>query len=181
MEIEAKIPVQNHDAVLGRLAQLDGRRVGLYLETNHLFDDSGGGLRDSGRGLRVRELQCLDGEPRSATMTFKGPVVAGPLKTRPEFETGLVDPLAAIAILEGLGYSRLLTFEKRREVWRLEPCSVELDDVATLGTFVEVEGPDESAVLQTLQALELDLSDHRPDSYIAQLLGMDPSPRFVRF
>ena len=50
---------------------------------------------------------------------------------------------------------RTLTFQKRRESWRLGECSVELDEVPFLGMYVEIEGPDEHVVMEAREALGL--------------------------
>ena len=52
-----------------------------------------------------------------------------------------------------------LVFEKQRQSWLLDDCRVELDRLPLLGTFVEVEGPCETAIEQVLCKLELDKAD----------------------
>ena len=54
------------------------------------------------------------------------------------------DDDAIDAAFAALGYSRVLSFEKRRESWKLGGCNVELDELPHLGTFVEIEGPERS-------------------------------------
>ena len=102
-------------------------------------------------------------------ITFKGPQQEGPYKKREEIELTVTDAAAAEALLAGLGYHRTLSFEKRRESWRLKDCLVELDELPQLGTFVEVEGPTESAVQNVLHTLGMENPPCIKTSYIAML------------
>lgn len=81
----------------------------------------------------------------------------------------VADSVAAETLLASLGYHRTLSFEKRRESWRLKHALVELDELPQLGTFVEVEGPTESAVHEVLRTLGLENQPCIKTSYIAML------------
>ncbi|MCB9853201.1 MAG: class IV adenylate cyclase [Phycisphaerales bacterium] len=174
VELEAKIPVESHDAVRNQLRTAGAEYVGKVLETNHLLDHTDCSLRDSGCGLRVRSIQILDGEGPGATMTFKGPKQAGAFKQREEHETQIENADAALAILRGLGHTRELVFEKRRETWRLGDCTIELDEVPVLGRFVEIEGPSAASIQHIIDALHLDGSRNISDSYVAMLAAQAP-------
>lgn len=170
LELEAKIPVDAHDAVRSRLAAAGAERLGRVLETNHLFDRVDGGLRRAGCGLRVRVCRALDGGADTpATLTFKGPRQPGAIKRREELETTVGDPRAIIATLSALGFTEQVRFEKRRETWRLEDCLVELDEVPYLGRFVEIEGEDETGIRRIQEALGLGGEPTLTDSYISML------------
>ncbi len=161
MEIEAKFKVASHEAVRGRLSELDAKRVGQVLETNHIFDDPTHSLLAGGCGLRVRKCESEKvgkAEPKApftGTMTFKGPIHPGPLKKREEIEVRVDQPDAAVRILESLGFVGALRFEKRRETWELDNCLVELDELPHLGTFIEIEGPDEERIREVQDRLGL--------------------------
>ncbi len=65
-----------------------------------------------------------------------------------------VDTLdAAVTIFARLGYAQVLSFEKKRETWTLGPCTIELDQLPQLGSFVEIEGPSQEDVLKTRETL----------------------------
>ncbi|HPF41077.1 MAG TPA: class IV adenylate cyclase [Phycisphaerae bacterium] len=181
VELEAKIPVTHHDAVRAALKQANADYIGRVLETNHLLDRADCSLRDAGCGLRVRKVQALDGHAGGATMTFKGPKQAGAFKKREEHETTLDDPDAALAILRGLGHTRELIFEKRRETWRLGDCVIELDEVPLLGHFVEVEGPSTEAIQTVLEALQLDAGESVSESYVGMLAARAPGETNPQF
>jgi len=159
LEIEAKYRLDDPETLPVRLRECGARRMGAVLETNHYFDRPGGEMRRSDCGLRVRVAESTDpdaaGSPK-VTVTYKGPRRPGALKVREEIEFGADDGDAAAAMLEALGFARALTFQKRRESWRLGSCRVELDELPYLGHFAEIEGPDEAAVMAAARQLGLD-------------------------
>jgi predicted adenylyl cyclase CyaB len=180
-ELEAKFRVATHDDLRRRLSELGAVRRGVYLETNLLFDLPDASLRTSGKGLRVRRVETLEGAPAVATLTFKGPRRPGPLKDREEIETAIDDPSSACAILMALGFEENLLFEKRRETWRLDDVSVELDTLPTLGRFVEIEGPHEAAIQAARQKLGLAATELVADTYVSMLAALGGGQRPMRF
>lgn len=156
-ETEAKMKVEDLDAVRERLRALQARRKGIRFEVNAFFDTPDGSLRSRDQGLRLRSMTGEDGTP-SCVITFKGPARASQVKSREEIEFGISSFDDAAALLGRLGYLPTLGFEKRRETWDLDGCLVELDELPHLGTFIEIEGEDESAVLGVRDKLAL--ADH---------------------
>lgn len=170
LEIEAKFRVASHDTVRRRLADLGAVRVGAVLERNHIFDTADRSLLVADRGLRVREIQTLDGAVRPAMLTYKGERLGGELKTRREIETTIGDAAAACEMLTALGFVEAVCFEKRRESWQLGACHVELDEVPHLGCFVEIEGPHEEAIHEAQRKLGLSDVPSIRTTYIAMLV-----------
>jgi len=70
-------------------------------------------------------------------------------------------------LLQALGFSLRVVYEKRRESWLLDGCRVELDELPMFGTFVEVEGPEESAIQTAVQDLGLAEKDIVSESYVS--------------
>ena len=104
-------------------------------------------------------------------MTFKGPVVPGPFKSREEIETGIEDPMAAATLVDRLGFEAILIYEKRRESWSIGSCRIELDELPHLGLFVEIEGPDNSSIADVRDRIGLAGATHERASYIGLLLA----------
>jgi len=154
MEIEAKVAVEALEPVAERLERLGAECGQTVRQRDTFFGDAAGRLVASGCGLRIRRQRSPVG--CKALLTFKGPKAASRYKVRPETEVEIADADAMEAILQGLGCRRLLVIEKDRQTWRLDDCEVCLDRVALLGTFVEIEGPDEAAVARVLGRLGLD-------------------------
>lgn len=184
-EIEVKLKVEEHAPVRAALVRLNARRVGVVRETNIFFDRPDGSLRRRETGLRVR-FSAAAGEAVPATLlTVKGPANAAGLRAREAFDLTLTPHDQIVPLLKLLGFEQQLLFEKDRESWKWEECSVELDTMPELGTFVEIEGPSEEAVLAGQAALGLGhLLPHRP-SYsrmVAELVAQRPEEmRELRF
>jgi adenylate cyclase class 2 len=158
-EIEAKMRLESPEAVRRRIEEAGAEPLGAVLERNNFFDTPLASLRSSDQGLRLRvfrPLRVADPDAAERTvMTHKGPRRPGPLKRREETELDVSDSLKARAMLMALGFVPTLSFEKKRESWSLEGCRVELDELPEIGWFVEVEGPDETAIERVRSALGL--------------------------
>src|SRR5690242_10767962 len=144
IEIEAKFRVDEamRGRVRARLEELGARRMGDVLETNIFFDTKDGALRRADKGLRLRRNHDVQSGRDLFVLTYKGPKTAAKFKTREEIEVE-VGTGDLGEVLARLGYGEMLSFEKRRESWKLNECTVELDELPRLGFFVEIEGPGE--------------------------------------
>ncbi len=182
-ETEGKFRVDSHQPVRERLQALGAQFVACVLETNRIFDRPDGSLRRRGCGLRIRSAVSEEAATdwkvgptaqvgptmHPATLTFKGPVVAGTFKSREELEVQISDAETAAHMLGLLGFVPILSYQKRRESWRLDDCRIELDEPAQIGLFVEIEGPDESAIRRLQVDLGLKGAAHVRSSYVRML------------
>jgi adenylate cyclase class 2 len=171
VEIEAKMKVADHADVRQRLRDAGAKYESNVLETNTFFDTSDRALMSHDKGLRLRQQTDAQTHEEKCKFTFKGPRQKGDLKSRPEHEVQVSDPCDAAEFLEALGFAKLASFQKRRESWTLEKCQVELDEVPHLGTFVEIEGPDEAAVMKVREMLQLRDAPMIHTSYISLLMS----------
>ena len=129
------------------------------MQTDRYFDSVDQRLLAGGIGVRVRLTKVLD----TATpvddrpmLTFKGPTLPdATFKSRLEAQTRMDDPSVIDRVLEAAGLAETVTVEKRRESWRLGRCAVELDTLPEVGTFVEIEGPDEAAIENVRRKLNI--------------------------
>ncbi|HZN65963.1 MAG TPA: class IV adenylate cyclase [Tepidisphaeraceae bacterium] len=170
VELEAKMAVADHLAVAVLLRQFAARKLGDHFEVNAFFDTEDRSLLAAGEGLRLRHELDFGTTRERHVITYKGPRQAGPLKSREEIEFEVSDAAAATILLERLGYVRTLSFEKRRQSWELDGCTVELDEVPYLGKFVEIEGPDEPTVMRVRERLQLSDRPLIKSSYISLLM-----------
>jgi len=155
VEIEAKMAVPNVEPVRATLKRLNAPGGALTLETNIFFDTPDQSLLKSGSGLRLRTNRDAASGRETHVITHKGPLLAGTVKSREETELTVENAADAAALFARLGYKKTLTFQKRRESWKLGSCKIELDEVPHLGSFVEVEGPDEATVMRVREQLGL--------------------------
>ena len=155
VEIEIKMKVDHLAPVRDRLKAIGAKPAGEVMETNVFFDTSDRALLASDCGLRIRRSRDRATKQEKLVCTYKGPRSEGQVKKREEIEV-VVDRAPALEeLLERLGYVRQLSFEKRRETWKLDKCTIELDSLPELGSFVEIECPTEAEVMKIREKLGL--------------------------
>jgi adenylate cyclase, class 2 len=167
-EIEAKIKVEDLSGVRKKLVAIGALRKRKDLETNSFFDTPAKTLQLADRGLRIRVAVDESGVSR-CIITMKGPALPGEFKNREETEFSADDPPAVRKLFENLGYHLTLSFEKRRESWKLGGCEVELDELPYLGNYVEIEGPSEKDVESVRRSLGLENLPLIKTGYISML------------
>ena len=162
MEIEAKLMLPEPDALRRRLHEAAADPLGVLTQTDAYFDTPEGRLRLADAGLRLRFTAHGPQHPGdglgSASLQYKGPAAGDTVLHREEWSLPLAaaaDPHEARSLLHALGYHEVLSFTKRRELWRLAACEVALDTLEDLGHFVEIEGPSEAAVSAVIDRLGL--------------------------
>src|SRR2546421_2089616 len=120
-EIEKKYRVSEAQVVAlrARLRAVGAQAEGAEFEVNTVY--RGPGLEPRLRLLRLRRVGAR------ALLTYKErPPTAAAIKQQREDETEVADADALAAILEALGYTPALVYEKRRETWRLDDAEVVL-------------------------------------------------------
>ena len=166
LEVEAKIPVTNHEAVRRKLKLLGGHRLYTAVEHDTFFDDSHLNLSRSDEALRVR----IDDRGKS-NLTYKGPKKSSKIKVREELTLDTSDSLLVMKILSRLGFRKIASIKKTREAWKLKDQNVYLDIVKGLGKFVEVETMLRGSKYKTAQQRTFDLVDK---------LGLNPRSAILK-
>jgi adenylate cyclase class 2 len=170
MEIEAKFKVEDHKRIREKLTEHGGHYIRRVHETNHIYDKTDRSLMASDQGLRVRSCTDEHGKLVSATLTYKGPRLAGEHKKREELQTVVDDPESARKMLQRLGFMEYICFEKWRETWHLHGGQVELDELPYLGHYVEIEADDPERIRKIQEDLGLGTETHQRDTYIHMLV-----------
>lgn len=162
-EIEAKYYLGNLAAFRKRLTAQGGKLIHpRVLETNLRFDTPGADLSQQYRVLRLRKAHTV-------TLTYKGmALMLDGVSQRQEIETEVGDFETARALLEGLGYQVVRTYEKFRTEYLLNGLLVTLDELP-YGDFVEIEGQRAADIRQLAARLELDTSVNVPVNYLSLL------------
>jgi adenylate cyclase class 2 len=158
LEVEAKVKVDSLEVVAARLGSLGAKLIDKLVQRDCYFNDCDGKLASNDKGLRIRR-QTSTGIDK-VILTYKGKRGKSKFKSRPEYEVQVDDYDNMVSVLDGLGYKVALSFVKRRQVWFLNGCEVCLDELPMLGCFVEVEGPGETLIAETLKKLELSRLEH---------------------
>ncbi|CAM3946138.1 class IV adenylate cyclase [Nocardia ninae] len=109
------------------------------------------------RGAWVR----LRDEGSRSTLTLKQVTDATTIDGTTEIETAVGDLHAMAEILVNLGLRQVRYQENYREEWQLGDMVFDLDTWPGLPTFLEIEGPSESAVRLAATRLGLDYTEAR--------------------
>ena len=134
------------------------------LESDQLFDQRDGGLRQGDKILRLRRTSSEEKGERS-TLTYKGPASRERYKSREEIEFDVSDGAAFVKILDRLGYVPAFRYEKYRTTLGTmgEPGVITIDETP-IGVFLELEGPAEW-IDQTAARLGYSPEDYMTISY----------------
>jgi len=162
-EIEAKLKVESHNEIVKKLTRLGAEFLAEQLQTDYYFDDANRTFTKSDRCLRLRRQ--VTGGTEKIFLTYKGPREKAEFKKRQEIEIEVGDSDSAEKLLSALAYEKVLAFEKKRRIWRLGECEVALDNLPLLGSFVEIEGPDDKKIVDVQRSLGLADLPHITESY----------------
>ena len=118
---------------------------------------------------KIFESDALDGsqwirlrhEGTRTTLTLKQVTDATSIHGTTEIETEVSDLNAMAEILRGVGLREIRYQENFREEWQLGDVAFDFDTWPDLPTFLEIEGPDETAVRKAASRLGLDYDDAR--------------------
>jgi adenylate cyclase class 2 len=139
-----------------RLREVGAEREGLEFEENTIY--TGGNMVPGRSILRVRRVEGR------AILTYKERYPsASSIKRQREEETGVDNPEALAAILDAMGLSPALVYEKRRETWHFAGAIVVIDELP-FGLFAEIEG-EEKAIEDAEKLLELERAEPEPSTY----------------
>ncbi|HEU4768666.1 MAG TPA: class IV adenylate cyclase [Pyrinomonadaceae bacterium] len=166
IEIEKKyrLTTAQRDAVVQRLREVGAEFRGDEFEENTIY--RGEALKRENSVLRLRRV----GE--RALLTYKERLPgASAVKQQREEETEVADPDAVHAILEALGFTPALVYEKRRQTWVVADAEVVIDELS-FGLFMEIEGDEEQihVVEQSLRIADLP-AEHSTYPQLTRELG----------
>jgi adenylate cyclase class 2 len=180
LETEAKFPVRDFSLVETNLQHHGDPIAPWYFEANQVHDSLSRDLLAKGVLLRLRKALVT-------TVTLKLPLdtptnIPG-LKQLEERECRVEDKDSMAAILQGLGYEKILEYEKFRSTWQVAKTRVCLD-ILCFGSFVEIEGTGRD-IFETAKLLGLDPSTatsatyHRLFQEYLVTMGLPPDDSFV--
>ncbi len=168
LEIEFKSACGDLSAVKRKIMELGGTFQKTETEEDHYFAHPARDFARTDEALRVRSAGG------KYYLTYKGPKLGGPAKTRLEHQVAVASGEETEKILHQLGFGHLGTVRKTRQLYTLGDATICLDRVEELGDFVEIEmlGEDRRAIEKklTAQAAELGLSGFITSSYLEMLL-----------
>jgi adenylate cyclase class 2 len=149
-EKKYRLTREQRTRICQRLGEIGATRKSEEFEENTIF--AGHGLAAGSKVLRLRRVG--DG----ATLTFKQRLpTSSSIKHQREEETAVANPIAMEAILQAVGFTPRLVYEKRRETWLSGKAEVVLDELP-FGLFMEIEGKESEieAIEETLAIKDLE-------------------------
>lgn len=178
IEVEQKFPLAALAEIAERLAEVGASPAGEREEADTYYAHPARDFAATDEALRIRRVGT------SSWLTYKGPRLDQTTKTRQELELPLGSDTATsdhwATLLERLGFRPVAEVRKHRQKfhvpWQGREVEASLDEVAEVGTFVELElvtderdRPAATAVLASL-AERLGLSSSERRSYLELLL-----------
>jgi adenylate cyclase class 2 len=184
-EVEQKFSVPDSSGVRHQLAALGAAAGETVEQVDCYFAHPARDFAATDEAFRLRRVgqeNCL---------TYKGAKLDTSTKTRREIEVDLADgpgsAADAVELFESLGFRRVREVRKRRSHftlrWQDQQTEIALDEVAGLGTFVELEimaGDGElDRAREALAALaaRLGLSNSERRSYLELLMSQESEER----
>jgi predicted adenylyl cyclase CyaB len=162
VEQEVKLRFESHEAARQAVITAGGRLVRSERPQDDRYLDTTDDHLSRGRcALRMRR------EPGVTTVTFKGPMQGGPVKSREEIETTVADADVMEALFGRLGFTEWWRNLKHREDYLIGEARVFIDRT-DVGVFVEIEGTPKT-IAETAAALGRGPDDYILDSYHALL------------
>ncbi len=128
---------------------------------DQLYDRPGNPLQAARSTLRIRR----DGA--RGILTFKGPVLKGPVKIREEIETEVSNTMALEGIVAALGFTPFFRAQKYREEFEVgagETLATLAMDDTPIGIYVEIEAERET-IAQVAEAMGRSVNDYVLNSY----------------
>jgi adenylate cyclase class 2 len=177
LEAEVKLALEPDAAraLEERLAALGARPLGEHVQVDTYFAHPVRDFRVTDEALRLR----LDDD--RLRITYKGPKLDPPRKTREEIEFGLdTDIETASTLLTKLDFASVARVRKRRVEYELpgsRKVIVAVDDVEQLGHFCEIEvmardvAEGRQALEESVRRLGLEHLSPIPESYLELLLA----------
>ena len=138
------------------------------LQDDTLYDTPSALLRDRGAVLRLRDDGAL------SAVTLKGPAEMSLLKVREEHETAVGDLTVLRRVFSAVGLAPWFRYQKYREEFSAPGLVIAVDETP-VGTFVELEGTEES-ILGAAAALGRTPADFILDSYRTLFLRHTAGP-----
>lgn len=150
-EIEVKFLNLDHETIRAKLLAIGAKcEHPMRLMRRTLLDYPDMRLQDDSWGrLRVRD------EGDSITATYK---TDGDGVYSQEVETTVGSYEAMVQLFEAVGLKSYSMQESKRETWRYQDVEIVLDEWPWLNPYIEIEGPDEGAVMEVAKLLDFDWS-----------------------
>ncbi|AGA29391.1 class IV adenylate cyclase [Singulisphaera acidiphila] len=181
-EVEIKFRTNSHLELIRRLAEMGARAEPQVAHEDVYLSHPSRDFAQTNEAFRIRRIGTEN------RITYKGPRLSGPTKSREEIEVPFAEGEPSFEqlfrLFNHLGFRKVAAVRKTRQPYHLEyqglPIEVVLDTAEGLGEFAEVEAfAAKEANLPAAQAAvidlarELGLTDVEPRSYLRMHLDAE--------
>lgn len=173
IEVEMKFKLENLEDIEYFLIEHKAELLEVVNQRDHYFNHPSRDFSETDEALRIRE------ESQTIHLTYKGPKIDSETKTRKEIEINLGNAQKMAKVLELLGFIRTLIITKERKIYRFDEILFCLDNVESLGYFLEVEmligdkkqlSATKQKLFQVLEKVDIDYKTTIRKSYLELLL-----------
>ena len=133
IEVEVKFRVPNLEEIEYQLIEWGANLDEIVIQRDHYFNHPSRDFAETDEAFRIRE------EGESTFLTYKGRKINKKSKTRKEIEIKISQTKEAAEMLELLGFKKVLVVSKQRRIYKLDDVAWCLDEVDSLGSFLELE------------------------------------------
>jgi adenylate cyclase, class 2 len=133
IEIEVKASVEDPKQLERSIIELGVTPIGIRMQADTYYNAP---YRDFGKTDEALRIRVEEGK---SVLTYKGPKMDKVSKTRKEVQTEIKDLESMGNILSLLGFFPIATVSKKRKNFRIGDFFISLDEVRSLGNFIEIE------------------------------------------
>lgn len=148
-EIEARFLEINEQDLIGKLTKHGATDKGEALLGETIFYDSENKWPGEGRFVRIRSAN------NTTKLTYKHNA-AQTVDSAKEIEFAVPNAEIAAEFLENIGLVAFRQQEKKRHTFELDGVTIDIDTWPKIPTYVEFEGPSESAIKSVAESLGFD-------------------------
>lgn len=144
IETEIKIkPFISIDAIRKRLNEINAVKKDHVIEIDTYYQHPSRDFSKTDEALRLRKV--LSHDLRECILSYKGPRRNSFFKKREEVEVIISTNTCDLMdkLLEKIGFTRFIVIEKEREYYSIGECLITIDNVKSLGLFIEIECAEE--------------------------------------
>ncbi|MGC9779067.1 MAG: class IV adenylate cyclase [Candidatus Heimdallarchaeota archaeon] len=173
IEVEVKLKIADLNELEMKLVEKGAILEEIVNQRDQYFNHPSKDFSETDEALRIRE----DGD--RIFLTYKGPKFDPKSKTRIEIDLKVENAQQLSNLLEKLNFEKVAIVSKERRIYLLDGMHFCLDNVASIGTYLEVEKiiSDKSffektrkEIFRALKALKLDPKKNIRKSYLELLL-----------
>lgn len=133
IEVEVKYPIQDLESIEYFLLEHQAQLLEICNQRDHYFNHPCRNFQKTDEVLRIREIG------KEYYLTYKGEKLDNDSKTRKEVEVQIPTFVEMEQIITSLGFIKVLIVIKERRTYSLDNITINLDQVESLGFFIELE------------------------------------------